>query len=185
MSGLINTIKAANYQLVHSRLLLLHVIVPFLAIFIFCAYYSYSPWQEGDKALAYLQAVALIFPFLIAVTVTMLYERELHAGNFQVMISMPYAKWTSHAGNLASLMGAGFLACFIAGTGFGVIFYAMGNHLVPILFYARAAVLLFLSNLSVYLIQYMVCFSFGNGVSFAAGITGTLLSALLYMGLSD
>lgn len=185
MKNLFNNIKANIYKLAHSKLLLLHLIIPILGISVFCAYYSYSPVSEKNKVFTFVQVIALTFPFMIAIATSMLYEQELKAGNFQCILSAPYSKITSHMGNLISLCLFGLFASVFTVLGFGIVFRIMGFITFSISFYFKVSLVLFLSNISLYILQYMICFTFGKGVSLSFGIVGTLLSPLLYLGLGN
>lgn len=185
MKNLFNNIKANIYKLAHSKLLLLHLIIPIIGISVFCAYYSYSPWSESGKVFSFVQVIAIAFPLMIAIATSMLYEQELKAGNFQCILSAPYSKITSHMGNLISLCLFGLFASIFTVLGFGIAFRIMGFIIFSISVYFKLSLVLFLSNITLYILQYIICFTFGNGVSLGFGIVGTLLSPLLYLDLGD
>ncbi|BCK01047.1 lantibiotic immunity ABC transporter MutG family permease subunit [Anaerocolumna chitinilytica] len=185
MKNLMNSVKAGSYKILHSKLLFLYITVPVIGIFVFCAYYSYSPWNEADKVLVFIQAIAMAFPLIISIATTMLYDQELKAGNFQNMLSVPYQKLVSHLGNLITLLLFGLFASAFTILGFGIIFRIMGFSLFSVLVYFKLSLVMFLSNVTLYILQYMICFTFGNGISLSTGIIGTLLSPLLYLGLGD
>ncbi|HWT76748.1 MAG TPA: lantibiotic immunity ABC transporter MutG family permease subunit [Mobilitalea sp.] len=185
MINLYKNIKADIFKLLHSKLLLLHLLVPVVGISVFCGYYSYSPWSETDKLLVYIQAVAMAFPLMISVATSMMYEQELKAGNFQTILSAPYSKVVSHSGNLISLCLFGLFASVFTVLGFGIVFRIMGFVKFSTVVYFKLSLVLFLSNITLYLLQYIICFIAGKGVSLSFGIIGTLLSPLLYLGLGD
>jgi lantibiotic protection ABC transporter permease subunit, MutG family len=159
--------------------------VPLIGIFVFCGYYSYSRWSEADKVLVFIQAVAMAFPLIISIATSMLYEQELKAGNFQNVLSVPYQKVVSHSGNLITLCLFGLFASIFTILGFGMIFRIMGYAIFSIPIYFKLSLVMFLSNVTLYILQYIICFTFGNGISLSIGIIGTLLSPLLYLGLGD
>ncbi len=185
MRNLYHTIRADIFKLLHTNLVLLHLLVPALGILLFCGYYSYSPWSERQKLYGYAQAVAIVFPLMISVGVSMLYEMELKAGNFQTILSVPCSKAVSHAGNLAALCLLGLFASIFAVFGFGIVFRFLGFVKFSLPFYFRLSIILFLSNLALYVLQYGVCFMAGRGISLSFGIIGTLISPLFYLSLGD
>ena len=126
MQGMKNSIRGNFYKILHSRILWVHVLLPALAILAFCAYYSYSPWTEAEKVQAYIQMIAMVFPLMISIVVTMLYEVDMQAGGFANLLSVPFTKNIAHMGNLCSILLLGFGATFYVIVGFGCVFRGMG-----------------------------------------------------------
>ena len=65
------------------------------------------------------------------------------------------------------------------------MFYIMGNDSIEISFYYKETLIVFSSNILLYMIQYLVVFYFGKGASIGIGIIGSLISALMLTGLGD
>ncbi|MBE5961625.1 MAG: lantibiotic immunity ABC transporter MutG family permease subunit [Lachnospiraceae bacterium] len=185
MKGYWNMVRASIYKYRHSKLAAVHILVPFLAIAAFGGYYSYSPWSLDEKISVYLQAVAMVFPFLISAVIAIVYENEKSAGGFQMMLSNPYKRAVSHLAGLTVLMAMGLFSCLFAILGLGAILSVVNGASFFFAFYMKASIWLFLSNISVYILLYILCFSLGHGVCLAGGIVGTLLSPLLLMGIGD
>lgn len=185
MNNFSNCMKADFYKLLHSRFLLLHLIAPILGILIFVSYYSYSPWNENDKLLIFIQTIALAFPLMIAISVSMIHEQEECAGNFQRILAAPYSKTIAHLSNLFAASLFGLFASLLTILGFGIVVCKMRYIDYAMMLYIKAALIVFASNFGLYVIQYIVSFSFGNGISLGLGIVGTLLSPLLYLKLGD
>lgn len=183
MRDLFKCVRGNLYKCVHARLLLVHVLVPLIAIVAFGAYYSFSPLAEADKVFVYVQAVAMAYPLMLAIVVSRLYEMDLKAGGFANLLIVPYSKVSVHLGNLFSLLLLGLGACAVTFLGFGLVFRFLGYTGFGIKDYLLFTFLMFGANLAAYVIQYMVCFLFGKGVSLGIGIIGTLLSPLMYLGM--
>ncbi|TCO68687.1 lantibiotic protection ABC transporter MutG family permease subunit [Marinisporobacter balticus] len=111
--------------------------------------------------------LAMVFPLLIGIITGIASEQELEAGSFQMLLCTPSKKYIPHLGKLAVLLL------------FGIVFRAMGNVFLPISLYLKAAILLFLGNVPLYMLQYILSFAFGKGIGMGFGIIGSLLSALL------
>ena len=56
---------------------------------------------------------------------------------------------------------------------------------IEISFYYKETLIVFSSNILLYMIQYLVVFYFGKGASIGIGIIGSLISALMLTGLGD
>lgn len=185
MKQYIRSIKSDGYKVMHSSLLVVHLLIPFLGAFAFLTYYTILPWNEVEKISAYLQVLSMAFPLLIGIITGMASEQELQAGSFQVILSTPSKKYTPHLAKLTVLLMFGLLSSFVAVLGFGTIFRIMGNVSLPISLYLKGAILLFLGNLPLYMFQYILAFVYGKGIGIGVGIVGSLLSALLLTGLGD
>ncbi len=185
MKQFIRAIKSDIYKMVHSQVLLIHLLVPLFGMAVFLAYYTISPWGESQKVTAYLQVLAMAFPMLIGIVTVMVSEQESQAASCQMMLSTPSKRYIPHFAKLIVIFLFGFLSSIIAVFGFGIVFWLMGNVVFPLSLYIKLAILLFFGNLTLYILQYIVSFAFGKGTGLGLGIVGSLLSALLMTGLGD
>ena len=185
MKCFINDLRGNMYKILHTRILLIHILVPLAGILVFSAYYSYSPIKEQEKVMLYIQAVAMAFPLMASIVVTQLYELDLKAGGFFNLLSVPCSKTGAHMGNFISLIVLGFLADIMAIAGFGAVFRRIGFTELPFSAFMNLGFIVFGANIAVYMIQYIVCFMLGKGVSLGLGILGTLLAPLMYLGLGE
>lgn len=173
------------YKWLHSSLVYVHLFVPLLGITVFLAYYTVSPWNEAEKVSAFLQIVAMIFPIMIAVITAMTSDMEAQTGSCQLLLSVPCKKSVIHIAKLGILLVFGLISTFVTVVVFGIIFRRLGNIGFSASFYSKAAILLFLGNIPLYILHYMVSFVFPKGMGLGLGIIGSLLSALLLTGLGD
>lgn len=185
MKNLIKSLSSDWYLMRHSKIIWIHVIVPVLGIVLFLCYYSYSPLNESNKISLFIQAVAIAYPFLIAIVTTMLYEQELNAGNLQQLFMVPFSRWIIHGSKIILITMLSLGSCLLTVLGFGIAFRLFGYRSYPVSVFFRIALLLFVFQWGIYLIQYMVAFTWGQGVSLGLGVIGTLLSPLLSLGLGD
>lgn len=184
MPSFINYIKIDFYKFYHSNIIKVHFIIPVLAMIPFLVYYSVSPWNELDKVISYIQIISMSFPLIISIILNMVYEQE-ECGGFKYFLTTPNKKYLPHFSKLISIIILGLVSTFIAILGFGMMFYIMGNDSIEISFYYKETLIVFSSNILLYMIQYLVVFSFGKGASIGIGIIGSLISALMLTGLGD
>ncbi len=185
MRAYFRIIHSEFYKLMHSAVALIHLLVPILGMAVFLAYYRILPWTESEKISSYLQIVAVVFPVLLAVIMTIIRDSERMTGSFQEILCVPCQKSMIHVTKLLLMVFCGFLATFVAVFGFGIFFKWMGNDSFSSSFYVKAAVLLFSGYIPLYLLQYMISLTFPKGMGLGFGIFGSLLSALLMTGLGD
>lgn len=183
--NLYTNLKSDLYKIFHTPLWLIHLVVPIIGIMLFVGYYSFSPWDEMDKLSAYIQALSITFPVLIGIITSILVEMEQKAGEFQSLLSVGHLKCIAHISKLMVLVVLGFTSALLALLGFGICFMSMGYTAFNLLFYIKTTILLLLSVLPLYLLQYIISFVFGKGLSIGLGIVGGLLCALLLTGLGD
>lgn len=163
------------YKMCRLKFLWIHIGLPLLAVVIFKLYYLTSMKTETEKVELYLQVIALAFPMMIALVTTMVYENDRNAADFQVLRILSGDKASGHIGNLVALLVLGMVA-----SGIAVVGYSVREK-----FYVNLTMLLFSANIASYLIQYVVCYTFGKGASLWKGVIGTLLAALMYLGIGD
>ena len=168
-----------------TSVILAHLLIPIITSVIFLIYYSFSPWNENMKVIAFYQAIGAGLPVLIGIFTASVMEQEQNAGNFQNMLSLSKKGLAFISKLLLLLMlclGSVLLTTLIFGTGFGRISSSnIGSMKVCIL----AALLLWGSSVPLYLWQLILAFQFGKGVSIGAGIISGLISALMLTGLGD
>lgn len=185
MAHYLRLVRVESYKLLHSPLFLVHLFIPIAGMAMMLAYYAISPWDESMKVSVYLQILSVTFPALIGVITSMTAEREARAGSFQMTLAVPCNKFVPHAASSTILLLFGFLSAVIAVCGFGMLFRIMGYTVFSLVFYWKAAALLFLGNIPLYLLQYLTSFMLGKGACLCLGIVGSLLSALLLTGLGE
>ncbi|ETT77104.1 putative bacteriocin ABC transporter, permease protein subunit [Paenibacillus sp. FSL R7-277] len=186
MNALPGLLRADLLKMRRTPFLLTHLLTPLIGAALFMAYYSISSASEGVKVMAFIQAVACAFPTLIGLLCAMAAEQEAAAGGFQGMLALPAARSTTYASKLLLLLGSSLGAVLLIFVLFSLGFAGMlGQDRHGILFYLTGAVILFASNILLYLVHFAVSLRFGRGVSIGIGITGSLLAALMLTGLGD
>lgn len=186
MASLLGLLRADLLKSRHTPFLLIHLLAPLIGVGVFLAYYSYSPWSANDKALAFMQSLGCAFPTLIGLVCSMSVEQEANAGQFQSMLSIPANKITTYISKLLLLLLFGFGAVLFAYTLFGLGFGGiLQQDRLGMPFYLTGAVILFTSNMFLYLLHLTASLRFGRGASIGMGIVGSLVAALMLTGLGD
>lgn len=185
MQNFINHIKVDFYKFYHSKIIKSHFTIAVLAMISFLLYYTISSYSELEKVKVYIQIISMSFPLVISIIVNMVYEQEEECGGFQYFLMTPNKKYLSHLSKLISILILGFVSTLIAILGFGIIFYFMGNQSIELDFYFKESIIIFGSNILLYMIQYLVVFSLGKGASIGIGMIGSLISALMLTGIGD
>ena len=127
----------------------------------------------------------------VAVVITLVYEADCKAGRFQLLLATPGSKVKAHGSNLLAALMMGGVTIFGAILGFGILFlkrktgdeawlqaYHIGSF-IEMAFLVAGVVI------SLYILQYIICYSFGKGVSLSIGAIGTLLAPLMLLGIGD
>lgn len=178
-------LKSDLYKVFHTPLWLIHLVIPVIGIVLFIWYYSFSLWDEMNKLSGYIQTLSVTFTVLIGIITSVLAETEQKAGEFQSLLVAANSKYVTHISKLILLVLFGFSSALLALVGFGMCFMSMGYTTFNLLFYVKTAILLIMSVIPIYLLQYIVSFLFGKGFSIGLGIVGGLICALLLTGLGD
>lgn len=192
------SLKANGYKMHHSRLLWIHILLPLMAAVVFNLYFFTATWEEREAAELYIQTVAIAFPLMIAIVITLVYEADAEAGSFCMFHMLADKKAKGHLGNFLALLFYGSVSSILAVIGFALLYRGgtgfvhgvQGSGLVgvsklPMSFFVEITALLLTVNIVSYLLQYMLCYTFGKGVSLGYGIITLLLGALLYLGIGD
>lgn len=184
MAYFINYLKTDFYKFYHSQLIKIHLIIPIITIISFLAYYKISLWSELEKVMAYVQIISISFPLIISIIVNMVYEQEEEAG-FQYFLGIANKRYFAHFSKLISMLILGLISTLITILGFGIIFYLMGNDSIGIVCYFKESLIIFGSNILLYILHYLVIFSLGKGASIGMGIIGSIISAVMLTGIGD
>ena len=67
MVSVVRCWKAEYQKCKHSILLYMHSMIPIICAAIFAGYYHISRWELATKISAYLEVLAVAFPFLIGI----------------------------------------------------------------------------------------------------------------------
>ena len=86
MVSVVRCWKAEYQKCKHSILLYMHSMIPIICAAIFAGYYHISRWELATKISAYLEVLAVAFPFLIGIIVGLVVQIENQAGHYQLLL---------------------------------------------------------------------------------------------------
>ncbi|ACD52865.1 multidrug ABC transporter permease [Clostridium botulinum] len=186
MNTILRLMKADFIKLKRTSFYWIHICVPVIGIFIFLWYFSFSLLSSTSKVQAYLEAISLTFPLIIGIVTSMVVEQESMAGGFKEILGTEYGKGTCLISKVLVLLCTGFLSTILA---IGIFFigfqYVLKQNTLTLNFYIYQTVIIFGSQIFLYLFHLWVSFVLGNGGSIGIGIFESLTSALMLTGLGD
>lgn len=179
-----NYLKVDWYKFVKSKIIISHFLIPVIGLILMLSYFTLSSWSETEKVSAYIQVISMAFPLIISIVITMVYEQEEESG-FQYFLSVSNKRCIPHISKLFLLFFFGIVATMISILGFGILFKLIDKDTFGIMFYFILVVIVFISNIPLYMLQYLIVFYFGKGASIGSGIVGSLVTALMMTGIGD
>jgi ABC-2 type transport system permease protein len=186
MNKLLPMIKADFIKMKNTPFYWIHICVPITGIVMFLGYYSFTTWSTTSKIQGYLQALSMVFPILIGIVSSMVIDQEAMAGRFKEMLGAVYGKQLSLISKLVMLLISGFISSVVAVGGFLFGFeFILHQNVLPISFYGDIILIIFGSQIFLYLFHIWLSLLWGNGASIGIGIFESLFSALVITGLGD
>lgn len=177
---------AADFQKIRNTpMLWIHIMVPSIGVILFVTYYSFSNWNTVEKVVGYIEVLSITFPLLIGIITAMAVDQEALAGNFQELLTAR-SKQKSFFSKLCMLLLLAFGSILIAVGGFAFGFeFLVHQNTFSIVFYGKLILILFLSQIFLYLLHILCSFRFGTGASIGLGIAESLVSALMLTGYGE
>lgn len=180
IKNIIRCVKSDIIKIKRTQFILIHLLIPVLSSLLFSAYFNATRPNNINNVSAFLEAVAIAFPFIAGIIVAIIIQLEQNAGNFQSMLSILASKNTVYMGKIV------FFILFASGsTIIGVSLFAVLYPIIPFSFYIKVISILIITIIPIYIILFMFGLSFGKSASIGVGIVGSLISALMLTGLGD
>lgn len=185
MNRLTRLVRCELKKMRHSLLLLLHLVVPFLGALVFLFYYHISAWSGEAKVDAYMQVLAVSFPFLIGLICPMSIQAE-EEGKLQTFFMLASRKYEALLAKWFALLFMGAVSTTLTiglfALGYPIV---VGENPVSASYYIAAGLVIWASQGVIYLIHLFLSLQFGKSVSIGAAILGTVLSAIMLTGLGE
>lgn len=180
MAILIRCIRSDCQKLRRTFILWIHILVPVMTAVLFLAYYSVSAWKPETKLSGFLELIAVAFPLIIGLICGKAIEQEGQAGSFQTMLCGIKSRTVAYTSKLVLLLLLGTFSIALA-----VGAFALGFKTAPPMLYLKAAGILVVGNIFLYILHQFVSLQYGSGASIGLGIAESLISALALTGLGD
>jgi len=131
MVSVVRCWKAEYQKCKHSILLYMHSMIPIICAAIFAGYYHISRWELATKISAYLEVLAVAFPFLIGIIVGLVVQIENQAGHYQLLLGTIPSRTATYIGKLGFLMICAFGATFLALGTFAALYRGCSGKPLP------------------------------------------------------
>ena len=93
MVSVVRCWKAEYQKCKHSILLYMHSMIPIICAAIFAGYYHISRWELATKISAYLEVLAVAFPFLIGIIVGLVFRSKIRPGIISFCWEQSHLAW--------------------------------------------------------------------------------------------
>lgn len=186
MGAFVRYLHSDFLKIKRRPILWIHILVPIvgIAFFLILDIFHQTP-GSGSTAGGVLGGVACAFPMLIGVVCSMAAEQESEAGNFQSLLTFR-SKLIPFFSMSAMLLILGLGSALLTSFGFEATF-AVVRHQTPYGpdFYLWGTLLVYVSNIFIYIFHLFLSLRFNKAVSIGIGIVESMLSCLLITGLGD
>lgn len=178
-------LHADALKLKKTPFFILHLAVPALGVLVFITYLGATGYEPGNLAVDYFQALALVYPIVVAWLCSIAADQEVDTGGGFFMLSA-ISRSKTLLSKLIFLLLLGLAACLFATVGYGALAplvsagYAPSYQLIFV-----SALIVWACSVFLYLFHLWLNLKFGRNVSFAAAAFELLLAALMLTGLGD
>ena len=177
-------IKSKGYRMRHSLFFPVHILIPLAGIFLYLAYMGLRQAVVWEHLTTYVTLLAMAYPAIAGIVTAMLTDREAKAGKMQNLLAVP-GRTKALAAELMLLYLPGLLAVGIAMFGFGAALVLKGEKGVGLGVLFLLVLVLWVSNLPVYVMHLFLGLRFGEGVTIGVGVAESVISAVMLTGLGD
>lgn len=185
MKDLLRSTQSEFMKMRHTKLLWIHVLVPCAGAAAFLFYYTSAPWGPAARVQAYVEALAVAYPFLSALACSMSVELE-EEGKMQTFLILCRKKHHAFLGKWLALNLCSLAACGLAVLGFAAGYgWMIGENPFLLHYYILSALLLWLGQTVLYTVYLSLSLRYARAATVAAGVIGAVLAALMQTGLGD
>jgi len=185
MKSFVRLLKADFLKIRHTPMLWIHMIVPASIAILLLIYYAFSHQIALGKVAGLMELLGVGFPLVIGIITAMAIDQEASAGHFgEILMARGKIKCFLSKLCMLLLMALGSLLIAIGGFALGFQFILHQNQF-SVSFYGQLIIVLFLSQIFLYLLHTICSLRFGTGASIGLGIAESLIAALMITGLGE
>ena len=164
----------------------IHLGVPVAGAGLFLLY-GVAAKREWQSVLEfYAETLAIVYPSVSAIICMQSVMQELKAGNFQNLLCVSTLRWSAVLRKILTLWILGLAASLLAFLLFGMgIWGTKAAWNLSVKEYLICGLILWITQAGIYLLHFFLAMRFGSGACLAAGVTQSLIAALLFTGLGD
>lgn len=164
----------------------IHLGVPVAGAGLFLLY-GVAAKREWQSVLEfYAETLAIVYPSVSAIICMQSVMQELKAGNFQNLLCVSTLRWSATLRKILTLWILGLAASLLAFLLFGMgVWGTKAAWNLSVKEYLICGLILWITQAGIYLLHFFLAMRFGSGACLAAGVTQSLIAALLFTGLGD
>ncbi|WP_244833464.1 lantibiotic immunity ABC transporter MutG family permease subunit [Clostridium sp. BJN0001] len=182
---LFRLIKADFYKMKRTKFYMIHILVPLLSAFLLGLYCMLNMKDAMTKILHYSELESVVCPIVIAAVSSFIIENEFEASKFKEMLSLKCGKSMCLLSKILVLLIMFLFSLIIAMATLIISFKTIFKSTINFKLCSTIVLIIFLTNIFMYLFHIFLSIQFGSGISIAVGMGETLLSALMITGLGD
>lgn len=164
----------------------IHLGVPVAGAGLFLLY-GVAAKREWQSVLEfYAETLAIVYPSVSAIICMQSVMQELKAGNFQNLLCVSTLRWSAVLRKILTLWILGLAASLLAFLLFGMgVWGTKAAWNLSVKEYLICGLILWITQAGIYLLHFFLAMRLGSGACLAAGVTQSLIAALLFTGLGD
>jgi len=164
----------------------MHIFIPIIGILVFYGFYFITDYDEGSRVVGFFQLLSIGFTLLISVVCSMNSNTEMQAGNYFHLLTVAGRKEKGIYAKALFLLLCGLYAVLAVSTGFGIANrFLLSDYSTGLSVFIIGGLLLFFSNIFLYLFNVFLSLRFGGNIAIGTGIIGCLITTLMLTGLGD
>lgn len=176
-------VKSDFFKLRNSSFFWAHILFPISGVALVLLYAVFAAVSDINKIAVFFQIFAIAYPFVISIVCEITAGQEIRAGHCQNILALR-SRAKAILSKFLLLIVAGLFAILFSMVLFIALLPVTGTKLIlPIFSLILLALILWSSNILLYVLYIVLAFRFGRTVCIGMGVVGSLLAALLQTGL--
>ncbi|WP_186668793.1 lantibiotic immunity ABC transporter MutG family permease subunit [Sporosarcina sp. BP05] len=184
MKQMIHLWRAEQVKIRRTPSVWLHLFIPIAISFLFLWYYGFSQVNFETKWTAFIQLLAISFPFMISVVVSIAVDQERQNGFVSLLAGIP---------NKNTIIAVKILRLFCWGTfslACSILIFVTGLKLQnqssnDVMYFLISTSIIMLTVLLLYFVHWFVDLRFSRNYSIALGLVESLIAAVFMTGLGE